>query len=70
VLEWMADRGFTPQVVRMGLPDEFVEHGTQQELHDLLGIGPDGIYRTAMTLVGHPVASDDEFVVEPAGKLS
>ncbi|HUF09703.1 MAG TPA: 1-deoxy-D-xylulose-5-phosphate synthase [Rhodothermales bacterium] len=70
ILEWMADRGFTPQVVRMGLPDEFVEHGTQPELHDLLGIGPDGIYRTALTLVGHPVASDDEFVVEPAGKLS
>jgi 1-deoxy-D-xylulose-5-phosphate synthase len=27
------------------LPDKFVEHGTQKELHHLLGIDPDGIVK-------------------------
>lgn len=53
VLEWMADHGCSARVVRLGLPDEFVEHGTQRELHDLIGIGPDGIYRKALSLVQH-----------------
>jgi 1-deoxy-D-xylulose-5-phosphate synthase len=30
----------------MGVPDEIVEHGTQRQLHDLLGIGPDGIMQS------------------------
>jgi len=28
------------------VPDEIVEHGTQRQLHDLLGIGPDGIMQS------------------------
>ncbi len=28
VLEWMSDHGYRPQITRMGIPDEFVEHGT------------------------------------------
>ncbi len=32
VLEWMNDHGHTISVTRMGLPDEFVEHGTVPEL--------------------------------------
>ena len=28
VLEFMADNGYTPQVKRIGVPDEFVEHGS------------------------------------------
>ena len=27
VTEWMADHHYTPEIVRLGLPDEFVEHG-------------------------------------------
>jgi len=27
----------------MGVPDRIVEHGTQRQLHDEVGIGPDGI---------------------------
>ena len=43
VIEWMVDHNYSSQVKRLGLPDTIVEHGTQRELHDLLGIGPDGI---------------------------
>jgi len=32
VLEFMADRGYKAQVVRLGIPDEYIHHGTQEEL--------------------------------------
>jgi 1-deoxy-D-xylulose-5-phosphate synthase len=38
VLEWMADHGYKPTFVRLGLPDEFVEHGTVDELRKVCGI--------------------------------
>ena len=38
VTEWMADHHYTPEIVRLGLPDEFVEHGTVSELHRIAGI--------------------------------
>lgn len=38
VTEWMNDNGFHPEIHRMGLPDEFVEHGTVAELKYITGI--------------------------------
>jgi 1-deoxy-D-xylulose-5-phosphate synthase len=43
VLEWMNDHGFSPQVTRLGLPDQFVEHGTVAELQHLVGIDAEAI---------------------------
>ncbi len=43
VLEWMSDNGFHPDIVRLGLPDNFVEHGTQAELQHIVGIDAEGI---------------------------
>lgn len=40
IVEWMADHGFRPDIVRMGLPDEFVEHGKVDELRDIVGLSP------------------------------
>lgn len=48
VLEWMEDNGYHPEIVRLGLPDSFVEHGTVAELQHIVGIDADGI-RKAMT---------------------
>ena len=45
VLEWMNDHDYQPKVLRLGLPDEFVEHGTVNELQDIVGIGTDGIIK-------------------------
>ncbi|MDY4410904.1 MAG: 1-deoxy-D-xylulose-5-phosphate synthase [Prevotella sp.] len=50
VLEWMADHGYTPRVVRLGLPDHFVEHGTVEELQHICGIDPLGIVKTIRQL--------------------
>lgn len=43
VLEWMSDHGFRPQIVRMGLPDAFVEHGSVAQLRKLVGLDADSI---------------------------
>ena len=32
VLEFAADHGYSPKVNRLGIPDRFVDHGTQSEL--------------------------------------
>lgn len=33
ILEFMADHDYKAKVVRLGIPDKFVDHGTQQELY-------------------------------------
>ncbi len=43
VLEWMADNGYTPRIVRLGLSDKFVEHGTVEQLYETCGINKDAI---------------------------
>ena len=43
VMEWMADHGFRPQIVRMGMPDAFVEHGSVAQLRKLVGLDADSI---------------------------
>lgn len=43
VLEYFADKNYKNDILRIGLPDKFVDHGTQEELHKMLGIDPDGI---------------------------
>jgi 1-deoxy-D-xylulose-5-phosphate synthase len=50
VLEWMADHSYTPRVVRLGLPDHFVEHGSVEELQHLCGIDPLGIVKAIRQL--------------------
>lgn len=43
ISEWMGDHGFTPHIVRLGLPDTFVEQGTVEELKHICGIDICGI---------------------------
>lgn len=43
VLEWMNDHGYDVTVRRMGLPDEFVEHGTVAELRKITGLDAQAI---------------------------
>ena len=38
LLEWMADQGYTPRVKRLGLPDQFVEHGSVKQLQAICAI--------------------------------
>ena len=43
VLEFMADNGYTPRVIRLGVNDQFVEHGSTKELYHLLKLDKEGI---------------------------
>lgn len=52
VLEWMSDHGYSPRVVRLGLPDTFVEHGTVDELRAICGIDRESIRQKIIELVG------------------
>ena len=48
VLEWMNDHGYTPKVTRLGLPDNFIEHGTVKELQHIVGIDEEGIKKAIL----------------------
>ncbi|MCG6959875.1 1-deoxy-D-xylulose-5-phosphate synthase [bacterium BMS3Abin03] len=43
VLEYFAEKNYKNDILRVGLPDEFIDHGTQKELHAQLGIDAEGI---------------------------
>ena len=43
VLEYFATKGYKKSVVRLGVPDRFVEHGTQPELYRECGFDAEGI---------------------------
>jgi 1-deoxy-D-xylulose-5-phosphate synthase len=46
VLEFMADHDYQSSVIRLGMPDEVVEHGEQTELWDICGYDKKGIIET------------------------
>ncbi len=50
VLEFMNDHGCQPHVVRMGIPDEFVEHGTVAQLRSLTKMDAEAIYNQIIQL--------------------
>lgn len=50
ILEWMDDNGFHPEIIRLGLPDNFVEHGTIEQLREIVGIDKESIRRTILGL--------------------
>jgi len=43
VLEYFADKGYRNNILRLGLPDLYVEQGTQEQLYEILKIDADGI---------------------------
>ena len=48
VLEWTNDHGYHPQITRMGVNDQFVEHGSTQELYQLLCLDQESIADTLL----------------------
>jgi 1-deoxy-D-xylulose-5-phosphate synthase len=43
ILEYFNEKNYKNDILRIGLPDRFINHGTQSELHNLLEIDPEGI---------------------------
>ena len=63
VLEYYADSGTLLKVKKMGLPDSFVEHGTQSELHKKLGLDAEGIVSEVVKFLG---MEDEGLALKPA----
>ncbi|MCL6517789.1 1-deoxy-D-xylulose-5-phosphate synthase [Alicyclobacillus sp.] len=51
VLETLAEAGVCTPLVRKGLPDVFVEHGSRDELLRAFGLSPEGIEEAAMRAI-------------------
>ncbi|HEX9453136.1 MAG TPA: transketolase C-terminal domain-containing protein, partial [Candidatus Binatia bacterium] len=52
VLEFLADSGITGvEVKRLGVPDRFIPHGTQDELRKICGFDKDAIAQAALQMV-------------------
>ncbi len=51
VLEFMSDHGYQSIVKRLGVPDHFVDHGTQQELYLECGYDVESIIKTIKAMV-------------------
>jgi 1-deoxy-D-xylulose-5-phosphate synthase len=47
VLEFMVDHGYKSQVIRLGIPDRIVEHGSQAQLWAECGFDAEGIQKAA-----------------------
>ena len=43
VMEYFNDQRCSVPVTRIGIPDKFIEHGTQQELYAMLGMDAQSI---------------------------
>lgn len=53
VLEFMAENGYMAKVVRLGIPDRFIEHGEQMELYEECGFSPNKIAESVLDLLQH-----------------
>jgi 1-deoxy-D-xylulose-5-phosphate synthase len=51
VLEYLNDNGFHPELIRIGVPDKFVEHGTVDELYHRCGMDAEGICREILNIL-------------------
>jgi 1-deoxy-D-xylulose-5-phosphate synthase len=51
VIEYMNDNSYKAKIVRLGIPDKFVEHCTQEELYRDCGYDAEGIAKSVRNLV-------------------
>jgi 1-deoxy-D-xylulose-5-phosphate synthase len=52
VLEFMAENGLSAKVKVLGIPDRFIEHGSQDDLYRECGIDAGGIYKAVVKILG------------------
>ncbi len=51
VIEYMNDNNYRAKILRLGIPDRFVDHGTQEELYRECGFDTAGIAAAAKSIV-------------------
>jgi len=55
VIEYMHDNNYKAKVLRLGIPDRFVEHGTQEELYHECGFDTEGIAAAVRSMVSSKI---------------
>ncbi|MBN2213888.1 MAG: 1-deoxy-D-xylulose-5-phosphate synthase [Bacteroidales bacterium] len=51
IIEFMCEHGYQAHVKRMGVPDKFIEQGSQKELYKECGFDSEGIYNVVKALI-------------------
>lgn len=67
VCEFMADHYYEARVCRLGIPDEFIEHGTQQQLYAECGYDKNGIAACIRKMMEQPVSPVTESIQQERG---
>ena len=62
IIEFMVDQKYQSEVVRLGIPDEYIHHGTQEELWDECGFDVAAIIKTIDKLVSIAHSSTSSFI--------
>ncbi|MFT6502051.1 MAG: 1-deoxy-D-xylulose-5-phosphate synthase [Crocinitomicaceae bacterium] len=57
VIEFMADQKYTAEVVRLGIPDAYIQHGTQEELWEECGFDKNAIVKTIKEMLNIKASS-------------
>ncbi len=52
VAEFVVQHHYSPEMVTLGVPDRFIEQGTPEQLYKECGFDTDGIYQTALKMMG------------------
>ncbi|MCH2229085.1 MAG: 1-deoxy-D-xylulose-5-phosphate synthase [Crocinitomicaceae bacterium] len=60
VIEFMVDQLYTAEIVRLGIPDEYIHHGTQQELWEDCGFDTKSIVKTIKTMLNLEIKTEKE----------
>ena len=58
VLEFMSDNNYQAKIKRLGIPDKFIDHGSQQELYKECGFDAENILKTIKQMVKVKIISN------------
>ena len=57
IAEFMIDNNYNSKIIRLGVPDKFISHGTQQELRKECGFDKENILKTILSNIKKTVSS-------------
>ncbi len=60
ILEFMADHKYKSEVIRLGIPDKYVHHGTQEQLHAECGYDKAGIINAVKQAIDYKEKDQSE----------
>ena len=52
ILEFMSDHNYKASVIRLGIPDKYVQHGTQAQLYKECGYDKSAMVESAEKMIG------------------